>query len=207
MPPIAGTARFENDIESCSSAVRISGRLIGTVPISAMAVAKLVRSEMTIATISQPRSALVTVSHSSCGLPTWLSRAKIGDERADRHHEVGAADPVELLERWLVGAGRRRGGRPDVGHLLRAFLAVAAVGPQVAAERRGLQVGERLDDRVVADAGAGGGDGAVVADEQRGAHEQLGDVGGPPARRRGTGRELEVGDADRACRRRRRGWR
>ena len=77
MPPTAGTARFENDIESCSSAVRMSGRLMGTVPIRAMAVAKLVRSEMIIATISQPMSALVIVSHSSCGLPTWLSRAKI----------------------------------------------------------------------------------------------------------------------------------
>ena len=34
MPPTAGTARFENDIESWSSAVRTSGSVIGTVPIS-----------------------------------------------------------------------------------------------------------------------------------------------------------------------------
>ena len=43
----------------------------------------------------------------------------------------------------------------------------------------------------------GGGDGAVVADDQRGAHEQLGDVGGAAAGGGGAGGELEAGDADR----------
>ena len=33
-PPTAGTARFENDIESWSSAVRTSGRFMGTHPMS-----------------------------------------------------------------------------------------------------------------------------------------------------------------------------
>ncbi len=67
MPPMAGTARLENDIDSWSSAVRISGRLIGTVPISATAVAKFVSSEMTMATTNHQKSASLIVSHSSCG--------------------------------------------------------------------------------------------------------------------------------------------
>ena len=62
MPPTAGTARFENDIDSWSSAVRASGRLIGTVPMSAIAVAKLVSSEMNIATASQAQFAPLIVS-------------------------------------------------------------------------------------------------------------------------------------------------
>ncbi len=62
MPPTAGTARFENDIDSCSSAVRTSGRLIGTVPMSATAVAKFVSNEMNIATASHHQSASLIVS-------------------------------------------------------------------------------------------------------------------------------------------------
>ena len=62
MPPTAGTARFENDIDSWSSAVRTSGSLIGTVPISEIAVAKFVRNEMTIATASHAHSAFLIVS-------------------------------------------------------------------------------------------------------------------------------------------------
>ena len=62
MPPTAGTARFENDIDSCSSAVRTSGSGIGTVPISATAVAKLVRNEMNVATTSRNQSAFLIVS-------------------------------------------------------------------------------------------------------------------------------------------------
>ena len=77
MPPIAGTARFENDIESCSSAVRTSGRLIGTVPIERDRGGEVgeQRDDHRDGSASM-RSALVIVSHSSCGLPTWLSRAK-----------------------------------------------------------------------------------------------------------------------------------
>ena len=111
MPPTAGTARFENDIESCSSAVRMSGRLIGTVPMSAIAVAKLVSSEMIIATISHQKLALVIVSQSSCGLADLAQQREDRDQRADRHHQVGAADAVELLERREV-ASRSPSRRP-----------------------------------------------------------------------------------------------
>ncbi len=52
---------------------------------------------------------------------------------------------------------------------------------------------------VVAEPGARRGDGAVVAHEQRGAHEELGDVGGAAPGGGGAGGELEVGDADRAA--------
>ena len=196
MPPIAGTARFENDMESWSSAVRINGRLIGTVPMSAIAVAKLVRSEMTIATTSQNRSALVIVSQSSCGLADLAQQGEDGDERADRHHEVGAADPVELLERWFVGARGRRGGGAHRRDLLRPLLAVAPVDAHLAAQRGRLEVGERLDERRVTETLASCGHGAVVAHEERGAHEQLGDVGGASSRSRRARRDLEAADAD-----------
>ena len=62
IPPTAGTARFENDIDSWSSAVRMSGNVIGTVPMSAIAVAKLVRSEMNMATASHHQLAFLIVS-------------------------------------------------------------------------------------------------------------------------------------------------
>ena len=161
--------------------------------------AKFVSSEMTIARISQPRSALVIVSHSSCGLPTWLSRAK-----------TAISVPIAIirlvpLTRWSswsggssVPAAAAAAARTDATSFERS-LRCLAIGAQVAAERGGLEVGERLDDRVVAEPGAGGGDGAVVADEQRGAHEQLGDVGGAAPGGGGAGGELEVGDADRAA--------
>ena len=74
-PPTAGTARFENDIESWSSAVRISGRLIGTHPMSENAVAKLVRNETMSATASHPQSAPVIVFQNSSGSPIWLNSA------------------------------------------------------------------------------------------------------------------------------------
>ena len=109
MPPIAGTARFENDIDSCSSAVRISGRLIGTVPMSATAVAKLVSSETIMAMISQTEVGAGDGVPQLLRAPDLAQEGEDGDERADRHHQVGAADPVELLQRRLVGAGR--GGR------------------------------------------------------------------------------------------------
>ena len=76
MPPTAGTARFENDMESCSSLVRHSGSGIGTVPMSATAVAMLVENEMSSATINQPTSALVMVSQNCSGSPTCPSSAK-----------------------------------------------------------------------------------------------------------------------------------
>ncbi len=152
MPPIAGTARLENDIESWSSAVRISGRLIGTVPISATAVAKFVSSETIMARTSHQMSALLTVSHSSCGLPTWLEQGEDGDERADRHHEVGAADPVELLERGssvpVAAAAAARTPATSLDRSLRCL----RVGAHLAAERGRLQVGERVDTAGVAEA-------------------------------------------------------
>ncbi len=76
MPPTAGTARFENDIESCSSAVRMSGSPIGTVPMSATAVQKLVRSERNIATASHHQFAPLMVSQNVAGSPTCDSSAK-----------------------------------------------------------------------------------------------------------------------------------
>ncbi len=62
MPPTAGTARFENDIDSWSSAVRTSGRLIGTVPMSAIAVAKLVSNDTNSATANHHQLASLIVS-------------------------------------------------------------------------------------------------------------------------------------------------
>ncbi len=56
--------------------------------------------------------------------------------------------PLTRCSSWSggsVGAGGRRRGRPDRRHLLRPLLAVLPIRTQVAAQRRRLQVGERLD--------------------------------------------------------------
>ena len=166
MPPIAGTARLENDIDSCSSAVRTSGRLIGTVPISATAVAKFVSSEMIDREDQPDEVGAGDRVPQLLRAPDLAEQGEDRDQRADRHHQVRAAHPVELLERWLLGAGGGCGSGAHRRHLLRPLLAVPPVRSQVAAERGRLQVGEGLDDRGVAETVVRGGDGAVVAHER-----------------------------------------
>jgi hypothetical protein len=73
---------------------------------------------------------------------------------------------------------------------------VPAVGPHLVAERRGLEVRQRFDDGVVAQPGPSRRNRPVVADEHRGAHEELGDVGGAAPGGGRAGRELEVADAE-----------
>jgi len=75
VPPTAGTARLANDMDNCNSVVRMRGRLIGTAPMRAPALATKVRNAPARATTSQPICAAVIVFHSCDGLPTWLNKA------------------------------------------------------------------------------------------------------------------------------------
>ena len=75
IPPTAGTARFENDIESCSSLVRHNGIGCGTVPISATADGMLVASDSTRARSNHHQLAAEMVRQNSPGSPIWLSSA------------------------------------------------------------------------------------------------------------------------------------
>ena len=124
MPPTAGTARFENDIESWSSAVRTSGSGIGTVPISEIAVAKFVRNEMTRAAANHAQVGVLDRLVELLGITDLAEQGEHGDERADRHQQVGGVDAVELLERRRLGPDRGRCGLPQRAQLLLALLAL-----------------------------------------------------------------------------------
>ena len=56
--------------------MRTSGRVIGTRPMSEIAVAKLVRNETVSATASHHQLAPEIVSQNSSGSPIWLNSAK-----------------------------------------------------------------------------------------------------------------------------------
>ena len=127
IPPTAGIARFENDIDSWSSLVRHNGRLIGTVPMSAIAVAQLVANEISIAAVSHQRFG------ARDRVPERLRVADLGEQhadreqRADRHHEVRAAHPVQLLEGRRLGAVAAARGGAEVADALVERLALAGV--------------------------------------------------------------------------------
>ena len=88
-PPIAGTARFENDIPSWSSVVGTDGRRTVTVPCSATAYAMLAANETTRA---RRQPAPVGVAHGVDdvgGVADVEQQRTDRDQRAERQRRTG----------------------------------------------------------------------------------------------------------------------
>ena len=141
-PPTAGTARFANDIESWSSAVRISGRVIGTHPMSETAVAKLVRNETVSAIASHHQFGARDRVPELLGIADLAQQREDRDQRAHRHEQVRGVDAVELLERRFLGAGRGDHGRAQRVEPLLELLAGTA-SPSRAGRGSARPVGSR----------------------------------------------------------------
>ena len=195
MPPTAGTARFENDIESCSSAVRIKRQVDRHRAHERDRGAKFVSSEMNIATASQPEFGVLDRVVERLRVADLGQQGEDGDERADRHQQVRATHAVELLERRRLRTGRLRRRLPELAQVLAVLLAfLPATAREIAGEGRGLDQWKGLDERGRAEAAHRGGDRSVVTDQVGGAHEQLGDIAGPLGARRRSRRVFEVHD-------------
>ena len=178
MPPTAGTARFENDIESWSSLVRHSGSRIGTQPMSDTAVAMFVPNEMISATPSHQKLALEIVSQNSAGSPTWLSNAKTAMSVPTAMRRLVVFTRASCCSAGGFDAGRRARGVADFSEgALEIRSLVAAAGAHVVAQCRGLEERQRVGDLVVAEHRERRIHRALGPDELRGAHQQLGDVG------------------------------
>ena len=104
---------------------------------------------MTIATANHAPVGVLDRLVELLGIADLAEQREDGDERADRHEQARGVDPVELLERRRLGPDR---GRRRVPQRRRAAPCApfvrARVGPQLVAERGGLQEGERGRQRV-----------------------------------------------------------
>ncbi len=140
MPPTAGTARFENDIDSWSSLVRQSGSRMGTVPISDTAVATLVPNEMISASGQPPPVGARDRVPELGGITDLAQQREDRDQRADGHEQARGVDARQLLQRRRLDVCRRAHGVADLAEqLLEVGSRVTPARPHVVAQRRRLQ--------------------------------------------------------------------
>ena len=170
---------------------------------SATAVAKFVASEMIIATISHQMFGAGDRVPQLLRAPDLAQQREDRDERADRHHQVGAAHPVELLERRLARCrSGRGGGLAELADLLATrSLRSRRPGRISLLSAAGCRSGSASTSGRCPRPASAAATARSSPTISRRAHQQLGDVGGAPSGRRrcrSRSRSRLIADAVRA---------